>query len=50
LWFIRLVTPCVFWSASDPRSGATVGLQLTGRDLPSDAVDGIQESIAVLPG
>lgn len=40
----------VFWAAADPRSGASVGLQLTGRDLPADVVSGIEESITVLPG
>lgn len=38
----------VFWAAADPGSGATVGLQLTGRGLPADLVAGIEESIAVV--
>ncbi len=37
----------VVWSAADPRGGVTVGLQLTGRDLPEDLLDGIEQSIAV---
>ncbi len=37
----------VFWAAADPGSGSTVGLQLTGRDLPEDVVRGIEESIVV---
>ncbi len=39
----------VFWSASDPASGTTVGVQVTGRDLPQDVVQGIQDSLAVTP-
>lgn len=39
----------VFWAAADPRSGRTVALQLTGRDLPDDVVAGIEDSVVVLP-
>ncbi|UZN02141.1 hypothetical protein [Cellulomonas sp. S1-8] len=40
----------VFWAAADPASGTSVGLQLTGRDLPADVVAGIEESLAVVDG
>ena len=40
----------VFWAAADPESGTTVGLQLTGRDLPDDLVAGFESSIAVRAG
>ncbi|MBO0922976.1 hypothetical protein J1G44_00575 [Cellulomonas sp. zg-ZUI199] len=40
----------VFWAAADPESGTTVGLQLTGRDLPDEIVAGIESSIAVRAG
>lgn len=38
----------VFWAASRVDSGAAVALQLTGRDLPTDLVDGIEGSIVLL--
>lgn len=40
----------VFWSAADPETGRTVALQLTGRDLPDDVVEGVERSITVRPG
>lgn len=39
----------VFWSAADPETGRTVALQLTGRDLPDDVVEGVERSITVRP-
>ncbi|RYV52214.1 hypothetical protein [Pengzhenrongella frigida] len=38
----------IFWAAADPDTGITVALQLTGKTLPAELVDGIEASIRVV--